>query len=1449
MLPRHARRPRPTAARPVRCSAVRATAVTGCLAAVTAGLALLPVQAQAVPDPAQVAQVGPNDVRISQQPVPGGIENTAVAYDPGHARYLVVWQGLSMDDGAGNAKAVIYGQLVDARTGNEIGGNDLTVAQLGASNDANTDALNPAVVWNPTRREFVVAFEGATDTDPGTLTQDTNEVYAQRVDDSGALVGGQVRLSDMAGSPASTSYDATEPPDIAYDATDDEYLVVWRGDANGITANNENEVFARRVGYAGGSLTALGGAMLQLSDVGGANLTNGQFDAREPAVAWNSVEDQYLVSWQADDSSDGGVDNAFRIWGQRVSAAGAEIGTNDFLVSTVGAPTDTETETFSPEVAYNPDRDEYLVVWEGDGANGTAGSANDFEIWGQRLAGPDASAVGGNSRLSQMGTTGSSAYTAQHAAVAYDTDNAEYLVTWTGDDNTGGLVDDEQETFAERLSGTLGTVAAQTPISDMGPAGVAHVAPTASAVAYSERSVDDYLVVWAGENPGVTAAGESEVWGQLVAPAADLRLTTSVSSTAPAAGDQVTYTLSYLNAGPDEALDTAVTDVLPAALTDLSWSSTGPTPTARTGTPYVWDLPRLASGQSGTITVTGTVAANASEGTVVSNTASIASGTMVADATGDNSGTTTLTVDNPPTIRSITRAGSSPSNASSVSFLVTFDQSVSGVTLSDFAVRTSGLVGATSTGISGTGATRTVTVATGSGDGTLRLDLVSGVGIVDTGIAGGKALVASLPFTGASYAVDRTAPTVALSSAAPDPTSSAPIPVTITFSEDVTGLAVGDIVVTGGTAENLAGSGTTYTADLVPYGQGAVTASVAAGAATDAAGNASTASEELSVRYDSVRPTATLSSSAPDPTRHSPIPFAVTFGEDVTGLTAGDITATNGTVGDVQGSADSYTFEVTPAGQGTVTVRVAGDAAHDAAGNGSEASAQVTRIFDGAAPTLTLGSTAGDPTNAEPVPVTAQFDEPVTGFTADDLTVAGATVAGFTRVDGDTYTFDLDNPAEGLVTVDVAAGAAQDAAGNDSVAALELTRTFDSVRPSATLTSTAAEPSNSAPLPVHIELSEPVTGLTADDLVVVNGTVGTLTGSGSSYDVTVQPTPGLQGVVTVTLPADSASDAAGNGNTAGDLARTLDLVAPGVTVEQAAGQPDPATVRPIRFTVGYSEPVTGFTAGDVAVSGTAGATTAALTGSGADYTVEVSGMTGSGTVRVAVPAGAAVDAAGNPNTASTSTDDTVTFNGNTAPTIAVAPGGRCVQQPRSGMMRFRVADAEQDRLTVRARSSNLAVVPARAITIDGSRVSVAPLAAARTRRATVTLTVSDGRLSASTAIHVLVGTLRSGALVGTGGSDLVFGRNGDDLLDGRGGIDLLCAGRGHDVVRGGPGADVLYGGDQSDVLRGGAGDDVLHGGRGDDRLTGNAGADLFLGGRGRDVLTDVRPAEGDVARP
>src|SRR5207237_8766685 len=108
---------------------------------------------------------------------------------------------------------------------------------------------------------------------------------------------------------------------------------------------------------------------------------------------------------------------------------------------------------------------------------------------------------------------------------------------------------------------------------------------------------------------------------------------------------------------------------------------------------------------------------------------------------------------------------------------------------------------------------------------------------------------------------------------------------------------------------------------------------------------------------------------------------------------------------------------------------------------------------------------------------------------------------------------------------------------------------------------------------------------------------------------------------------------------------------------QAGGQADPTSGSTITFDVEFNEPVFGFDASDVTLSGTlpgVAGLSKSVSGSGTSYTVTVSGMPAGafGTVVANVASGVAAGLAGNQNLAPTSTDNSVTFD-NVAPTVTV----------------------------------------------------------------------------------------------------------------------------------------------------------------------------------------------------
>ena len=340
--------------------------------------------------------------------------------------------------------------------------------------------------------------------------------------------------------------------------------------------------------------------------------------------------------------------------------------------------------------------------------------------------------------------------------------------------------------------------------------------------------------------------------------------------------------------------------------------------------------------------------------------------------------------------------------------------------------------------------------------------------------------------------VDETAPTLSITPNGTTTGAGATL-FTFQFSETVTGFVVGDISLTNGTAGAFtAVDGDTYTLLVTPNGNGLVTVSVAAGAAQDEAENQSLAAS-ASITSDQVAPTLTITPTGTTTGAGATL-FTFQFSKTVTGFAVGDISLTNGSAGTFTAvDGDTYTLLVTPNGNGLVTVNVAAAAAQDSVGNNSvAASASITS--DQQAPSLVI-TPNGITTGASSILFTFQFSETVTGFDVTDISLTNGTAGAFTAVDGDTYTLAVTPDGDGLVSVSVAASAAQDGVGNNSLVA-SASVTSDSSVPTVSITAVSPDPRTTAVTSITIVFSEPVTGFDLSDLSLTRDSGGNLlTGS------------------------------------------------------------------------------------------------------------------------------------------------------------------------------------------------------------------------------------------------------------------------------------------------------------------------------------------------------------------
>jgi len=300
-------------------------------------------------------------------------------------------------------------------------------------------------------------------------------------------------------------------PRVACNTADDELLVVWEDYAAG-----DADIFGQLVDAATGSL--IGGNFAISSVIG--------FDEREPRATYNSVRNNYLVTWDEDNGTDldimgivveanGAIPGpAFVITPTAEDQQSASVAYDrfndryfvvymDFFISPLesdlyaqfvdydggliggdfAVTDDTGNQDF-PSVAFNGERGRFLVVWEDD-------YFGDPDIE-SRQVGDDGLLIGGTVGICR------SMDTQRNPAVTYNRYYGEYMVVW--EDNRYGQLGIR----AQALSSTASLIGYSVAVNDDD---VRSVQPAVC----SNAAEGEFFTVWSSRY-----SGEYDVLGQIL---------------------------------------------------------------------------------------------------------------------------------------------------------------------------------------------------------------------------------------------------------------------------------------------------------------------------------------------------------------------------------------------------------------------------------------------------------------------------------------------------------------------------------------------------------------------------------------------------------------------------------------------------------------------------------------------------------------------------------------------------------------------------------------------------------------------------------------------------------------------------------------------------------------------------------------------------------------------
>jgi hypothetical protein len=350
---------------------------------------------------------------------------------------------------------------------------------------------------------------------------------------------------------------------------------------------------------------------------------------------------------------------------------------------------------------------------------------------------------------------------------------------------------------------------------------------------------------------------------------------------------------------------------------------------------------------------------------------------------------------------------------------------------------------------------------------------------------------------------------------------------------------------------------------------------------------------------DETPPTATVVVATPNLNSGATSLVTITFSEAVTGLTASDLTVQNGTVGTLTTGDGGITWTGTLTAASNIAdttniITLNNTGVADLAGNAGVGTTDSNNyiVNDTVAPTASIVVSDTALRIGETSTVTITFSEAVSGFTTSDLTVANGSISGLSTSDGGiTWTATLTPDAAVTDTSNLIVlnnTGVSDLNGNAGVGTTNSNNyAIDTQRPTATIVVADTALSVGETSVVTITFSEAVSGFTAADLTVANGSVTGLSTSDGGITWTATLTPSASTSDTsnlINLDNTGIADLAGNvgsgttdsNNYAIDTQRPTASI---VVADTALSVGETSLV-----TITFSEAVTGFTLADLTVA-------------------------------------------------------------------------------------------------------------------------------------------------------------------------------------------------------------------------------------------------------------------------
>ncbi|WP_229500087.1 beta strand repeat-containing protein, partial [Pseudoduganella ginsengisoli] len=494
------------------------------------------------------------------------------------------------------------------------------------------------------------------------------------------------------------------------------------------------------------------------------------------------------------------------------------------------------------------------------------------------------------------------------------------------------------------------------------------------------------------------------------------------------------------------------------------------------------------------------------------------------DVAGNVSGASlplSITVETVRPTASLSTGSGTVTPGATIAYSLSFSEGVTGLDPADFSISNGSIQS-----ITGSGSSYTVNVSAGSSAGAVSLTLNNGSSVTDA--AGNTTTGASN--SSVNVVVDVDPPTASLIGSG-TVKGNAAVSYALNFSEWVSGVDVGDFSISNGMIESVTGSGSSYTVNVKASAtSGAIGLTLLNGTSIfDAYNNRTVGTSNSSVTVDATAPTGSLSTGSTAVGPDAIVSYSLNFSEPVLDLTMSDFSVSNGVIQTVSGNGSSYTITVKAGSTtGNIALLLPTGAVTDQVGNANPAISHSGVGVNATKPTATL-SGSGTVGKGALVNYSLSFSQSVTGLATNDFSVTNGAIQSVTG-SGSTYTVAVTaGSTSGPISLALADRAASDGFGNASVATSNSSVNVDATPPKPTISSGSSLVAPGTTVNYSVTFDESVLDLDLSDFAASNATLSGLSGSGSSYTLSVKA--GSSGTIGVALGAGTVKDLYGNAST------------------------------------------------------------------------------------------------------------------------------------------------------------------------------------------------------------------------------------------------------------------------------------------------------------------------------